>query len=85
MRSLECQVADDVARLLEEIAAEREVKLEDLLVSVLTRYARREADKKFVLTPEMIAAMEEAAEEDRQLAEAGMEDRARLLEEEDRA
>lgn len=85
MRIREIDIDDRVGKLLEELAAERAIAIETLVAEVLTRHAEVEELKRGEITPEMLKTAEEFAGEDVQLAEAGMDDYARQLAEEDRA
>jgi hypothetical protein len=84
MATIQCEIDDEVARQLAEVAAARGVDGTRLVAEVLTNFARREVQKREALTPEIIALAASFAEEDRQLAEADLDEYAARLAAEDR-
>jgi hypothetical protein len=84
MKTILCEIDDEVALQLMEVAAARGVEETTLVAEVLTNFARREKQKREAITPEIIALAASFAEEDRQLAEADLDEYAARLAAEDR-
>lgn len=87
-KTVVCEIDEEVARVLDGASAERGIEQKALVAQVLSDFARKEALRqqwKNWTPDELAKAYEEFAEEDIQLAEEGMEDYVRGLEEEDKA
>jgi hypothetical protein len=84
MKTVHCEIDDHVARILADAAAERGVDEPTLLAEIVNRFARRRTHRRQVqgTQPPVDAASDE---EDRQLAELGMDDYAAGLAAEDEA
>lgn len=84
MTVMHVELEESVARALSDAAAKRGTDERKLAAEILARFARQEELRKRMQDPEVAALYQEFAEENRLLAEQGMEDYAAGLNREDK-
>ena len=85
MTTIQVPLDDAVSAALETLCAEQRRDKEGIVSDLVNRFVAAEQARRTLQNPDLVALYEELADEDLLLAEAGMSDYSRLLNEVDHA